>query len=44
MNLLDRCAENAIAVEEREIKKIETGEVLELVVEEPNGSLLTSQT
>jgi hypothetical protein len=44
MDLLDRRAEDAIAVEEREIEEMETGEVLEPVVEELNGPLLTLQT
>jgi hypothetical protein len=44
IDLLDYCAENAIVVEEREIKKLEVAEMLEPVVEKPNGSSLTLGT
>jgi hypothetical protein len=44
MNLLNYYAEDAIAVKEREIKKLKTTKMLEPVVKKPNSSSLTLGT
>jgi hypothetical protein len=44
IDLLDCYAENAIAVKEQKIKKLEATKTLEPVVEEPNSSSLTLET
>jgi cell fate (sporulation/competence/biofilm development) regulator YmcA (YheA/YmcA/DUF963 family) len=44
INLLNYRAENAIAVKEQKIKKLEATKTLEPVVKEPNSSSLTLGT